>query len=142
MCIFRHHPASLALRPPVACAPGVFLWDTILAKKSVNCYIDGFNLYHSIDDLGPKFNYLKWLDLVSLAGAFIKTSTEHLKSVYYFSALAYWLKEPRQRHEEFIKAVKHFGVTPIFFLDILRKSPVIVKTVVQKGQLMKRSKVT
>jgi len=99
-------------------APGclrtrVFLWDNILSKKRLNCYIDGFNLYHSIDDLGPKFNYLKWLDLWSLAHAFVKTSTEQLKSVYYFSALAYWLKQPKQRHEEFIKAIKHFGVTPI-----------------------------
>ena len=100
---------------------GVFLWDNILSKKRLNCYIDGFNLYHSIDDLGPKFNYLKWLDLWSLAHAFVKTSTEQLKSVYYFSALAYWLKEPKHRHEEFIKAVKHFGVTPI--LGHFKKKP-------------------
>lgn len=100
---------------------GVFLWDNTLSKKRVNCYIDGFNLYHAIDDLGPELNYFKWLDLWSLANAFVKTSTEKLESVYYFSALAYWLKEPRQRHEEFIKANRHFGVAPI--LGHFKKKP-------------------
>jgi uncharacterized LabA/DUF88 family protein len=92
---------------------GVFLWDNNLAKKRVACYIDGFNLYHAIDDLGPRFNYLKWLNLWSLSSAFVKTSTEQLRSVYYFSALAYWLKEPKERHKAFIEAVKYFGVTPV-----------------------------
>jgi len=105
---------------------GVFLLDNILSKKRLNCYIDGFNLYHSIDDLGPKFNYLKWLNLWSLADAFVKTSTEQLQSVYYFSALAYWLKEPRKRHEEFIKAIRHFGVTPI--LGNFKKKPGFCKS--------------
>jgi uncharacterized LabA/DUF88 family protein len=92
---------------------GVFLWDNDLAKKRVACYIDGFNLYHAIDDLGPESNYLKWLDLWSLTSAFVITSTEQLNSVYYFSALAYWLKAPKERHKAFVEAVKHFGVTPI-----------------------------
>jgi uncharacterized LabA/DUF88 family protein len=92
-----------------------------LSKKRLNCYIDGFNLYHSIDALGPKFNYLKWLNLWSLADAFVKTSTERLQSVYYFSALAHWLKEPKKRHEEFIKAIRHFGVIPI--LGNFKKKP-------------------
>jgi len=100
---------------------GVFLWDNILAKKRIVCYIDGFNLYHSIDDLGPKFNYLKWLNLWSLTHAFLKNSTEQLISIYYFSALAYWLKEPKHRHEEFIKANSYFGVTPI--LGHFKKKP-------------------
>lgn len=98
-----------------------FLWDKILSKKRINCYIDGFNLYHSVDDLGTKFNYLKWLNLWSLTCAFIKISKEQINSIYYFSALAYWLKEPKQRHEEFIKAIKHFGVTPI--LGHFKKKP-------------------
>lgn len=105
---------------------GVFLWNSILSKKRITCYIDGFNLYHSIDDLGPKFNYLKWLNLWSLANAFVKTSTEQLQSVYYFSALAYWLKEPRKRHEEFIKAIRCFGVIPI--LGNFKKKPGFCKS--------------
>ena len=99
---------------------GVFLWDNILAKKRIVCYIDGFNLYHSIDDLGPKFNYLKWLNLWSLTHAFLKNYTEQLISVYYFSALAHWLRDPKYRHEEFLKANSYFGVTP-FLVTITRE---------------------
>ncbi len=84
-----------------------------LSKKRVGCYIDGFNLYHSISALGPDFNYLKWVNLWSLSEAFIKKSQEELTAVHYFTALAYWLKWPQKRHKEFIKAISHFGVTPI-----------------------------
>ncbi len=100
---------------------GVFLWKNILSKKKINCYIDGFNLYHSIDDLGPKFNYLKWVNLWSLAHAFVKPSTEQLNAVYYFSALAYWLKKSKKRHEKFIKANEHYNITSV--LGHFKKKP-------------------
>ena len=46
-------------------------------------YIDGFNLYHSIDELGrPE---LKWLNLWSLAESLIRKN-EELVEVNYFSA--------------------------------------------------------
>jgi hypothetical protein len=51
--------------------------DCSLARGSgfmntcVCCYIDGFNLYHSIIDVAnrtnPPSNYLKWLDIRALA---------------------------------------------------------------------------
>jgi uncharacterized LabA/DUF88 family protein len=84
-----------------------------LAKKRVCCYIDGFNLYHSIVDLGPTCNYLKWLNLWELSNAYIKSSKEKLVKVYYFSAIAYWLKDSSARHKQFIKGIEHYGVTPI-----------------------------
>ena len=92
-----------------------------LPKKRVVCYIDGFNLYHAIDNLGPKFSYLKWLNLWSLPSAFIKTSQEEIINVYYFSALAYWLPNAQRRHKEYIKAISHFGVIPI--LGHFKKKP-------------------
>lgn len=84
-----------------------------MSKKRVACYIDGFNLYHAIDNLGADGNPLKWLNLWSLASAFVKSSQEELTAVYYFSALAHWLKEPTIRHQAFIRANEHFGVTTI-----------------------------
>lgn len=84
-----------------------------LSTKRVVCYIDGFNLYHAIDNLGPSLSYLKWLNLWSLSSAFTKPSQEHLVDVYYFTALAYWLPGPQRRHRELIKAVEYYGVTTV-----------------------------
>ncbi|MBW1615426.1 MAG: NYN domain-containing protein [Deltaproteobacteria bacterium] len=84
-----------------------------MAKKRVCCYIDGFNLYHSIAALGSNCNHLKWLNLWALSNAYIKSSKEKLVKVYYFSAIAYWLKDSSARHKQFIEANKNLGVTPI-----------------------------
>ncbi len=84
-----------------------------MSKKNVSCYIDGFNLYHAIDAIRPKQDYLKWVNLWNLTEAFLKRQSEQLTHVYYFSALAYWLTEPKARHLSYIKANSHFGITPI-----------------------------
>jgi len=84
-----------------------------LVKKRVICYIDGFNLYHSIVALGSDYNYLKWVNLWKLSNAYIKSLNEKLIKVYYFSAIASWLKDSSARHKKFIKANKSFGVTPV-----------------------------
>ncbi len=87
--------------------------------KKVCCFIDGFNLYHSIVDIinsDPNFRnagYLKWINLRSLASAFVKRREEELKDVLYFSALAYWLPESEKRHKVLIEANKENGVIPI-----------------------------
>ncbi len=85
-----------------------------MSKKRVICYIDGFNLYHSIDDLKPKQNHLKWVNLFSLSEAFIKKTTEEIINVYYFTAYAYWLPNAEKRHRAYVDAISYFGVTPIF----------------------------
>lgn len=77
------------------------------------CFIDGFNLYHAIDDLRPRANYLKWVDLRGLASAFIKPSTEELADVFYFSAYATWIPDAYARHRAYVKAVLATGVTPV-----------------------------
>lgn len=117
----QNHPAGLGLQSPVACAPGFFfIGGPLLPKKRVTCYIDGFNLYHAIDDLyhlkhplRPLVDCLKWVNLWSLSSAFIKPSQEELTAVYYFSALADWLPGAKKRHQTFIRANEHFGVTTI-----------------------------
>ncbi len=105
---------ALRLQSPVACALGYFLWGHgKLGKKRVYCFVDGFNLFHAIDDLRPKNNRLKWLDLAKLTEAFIMPSAEELKAVYYFSAYPTWLPESHKIHKKYVKALQAVGVIPV-----------------------------
>ncbi len=76
----------------------------------VNVYIDGFNLYHAIDDLGD--DTLKWLDLWSLSEKLIRPN-QTLNQVKYFSAYATWLPDQYKRHRDYVEALESVGVTPI-----------------------------
>jgi uncharacterized LabA/DUF88 family protein len=70
-------------------------------------YIDGFNLYHGIDDLGD--DRLKWLNLDSLCRSFLREN-DQLASINFFTALSRWDKAKRQRHIAYINAIEHTGV--------------------------------
>ncbi len=72
--------------------------------ERVVAFIDGFNIYHSIAD--KKLNNLKWLNYRTLAQAFIKRSSQQLKEVYYFTALANWNSNKVNRHKIYIEALK------------------------------------
>lgn len=93
--------------------------ESLAIKCRVACFVDGFNLYHAIRDLGPESSHLKWVDLRGLASAFITPSTEQLVSVFYFSAYATWLGDPlRQdtpqgRHREYVAALEARGTTSV-----------------------------
>ena len=89
----------------------------------VIAYIDGFNLYHAIDDIGkpdprrpnkraPRRPHLKWLDLWSLSRSLVRRG-EVLEEVNYFSAYATWRAAAYQRHIEYVKALEFVGVTCI-----------------------------
>lgn len=73
----------------------------------VACYVDGFNLYHAIDDLGQP--HLKWVDLLAL-GKSICRADEDLVKIAYFSAYATWLPEQYARHRQYVAALKYLGV--------------------------------
>jgi len=78
--------------------------------KRVNVYIDGFNLYHAIDEL--KAPHLKWLDLTALSRSLLRKD-ENLGTVYYFSAFATWLPAAYARHRVYVAALKHQGVEAV-----------------------------
>jgi len=78
--------------------------------KRVITYIDGFNLYHAVDDL--KDQSLKWLDLWALSESLLRQN-ETLKAVNYFSAFATWLPAPFARHRTYVAALQARGVTTI-----------------------------
>lgn len=69
-------------------------------------YIDGFNLYHAIHDLGRPA--LKWVDLAALARSLARKG-ETVVEVNYFSAYATWLPDAHKRHTEYVKALEHAG---------------------------------
>ena len=77
----------------------------------VAAFIDGFNLYHAIDDLGA--HYLKWVNLRRLCAQFAPAPQYSLIQVNYFSAYATWQPDRYKRHREFVRASKLAGVTPI-----------------------------
>jgi uncharacterized LabA/DUF88 family protein len=73
----------------------------------VICYVDGFNLYHAIDDLNKP--HLKWLDVSRLAQSLCRRG-ETLARVNYFSAYATWRPASYARHRELVAALKSVGV--------------------------------
>lgn len=73
-------------------------------------YIDGFNLYHSIADLGD--SSLKWVNLWELSISVIRKN-EQLIAVKYFSAFATWMPGPFSRHRQYVRALECVGVQPI-----------------------------
>lgn len=77
----------------------------------VVAFIDGFNLYHAIDDLGK--NHLKWVNLRKLCEHFTPTPQFELREIYYFSACATWRPDAYKRHREYVGALSSIGVTPV-----------------------------
>lgn len=75
--------------------------------RRVIVYIDGFNLYHSIDDLNRP--HLKWLDLRSMSESLLRKD-EALKAVKYFSAFATWMPDRFARHRAYVDAILSRGV--------------------------------
>jgi uncharacterized LabA/DUF88 family protein len=75
--------------------------------KRLSVYIDGFNLYHAINELGDA--KLKWLNLFSLGKSLLRDG-EELAKVQYFTAIVDWNIHKRMRHTDYIKAQKAKGV--------------------------------
>jgi len=76
----------------------------------VNVYIDGFNLYHAIDDLNDET--LKWLDLWKLSESILKTG-QIINEVKYFSAYATWRPDSYKRHRDYVSAIESTGIIAI-----------------------------
>ena len=82
-----------------------------MPTERVISFVDGFNLYHAIHDLRQP--HLKWVDLWALSEVFIKSRSQRLETVYYFSAFANWLPAQKKRHTAYVQALIANGVTPI-----------------------------
>lgn len=85
--------------------------------QRVCCYIDGFNVYHALDDFnrasgGAKAHY-KWLDLMALMRVFTDPAIHTIESVKFFTAYPTWNPQKEQRHRNYTSALEHCGVTVI-----------------------------
>lgn len=77
-----------------------------MPKRTI-VYVDGFNLYHALDDLHD--DSLKWLCLRRLSESILRDG-EELKQVKYFSAYATWMPDAYDRHREYVAALQAEGV--------------------------------
>ena len=88
-----------------------------MPKKRVCCYIDGFNVYHAIDDVNRAqrgaLNHLKWLNLRALMCQFIDPNVHDVLEVNYFSAYMTWHPDREARHRAYVAALQHVGVNPV-----------------------------
>ncbi len=78
-----------------------------MTTRRVSVYIDGFNLYHALDDLGE--SHLKWLDLWALSETLVREK-EVVTTVKYFSAYATWMPASYRRHQRYVAALQSRGV--------------------------------
>lgn len=85
--------------------------SSINPKRAI-CFIDGFNLYHSLAGNSSFLKY-KWLDLWSLCDIFL-TKDEELVDVFYFTAYTDWNPERRSRHHTYVTINQDRGCKVIF----------------------------
>ena len=74
--------------------------------------VDGYNLYHSIDD-NPFYHKYKWLDIMTLAKRIVPNSYS-MQDLYYFTSLMKWKPDKMKRHIVFIRALETTGVKVIY----------------------------
>lgn len=83
-------------------------------------FIDGYNLYHAIDEMDKnpitgQYNnlkqHLKWLNISSLVKAMTIHGGQELVAVHYFSAFATWLPDAYARHRKFVEALRSQNVS-------------------------------
>lgn len=81
----------------------------------VICYVDGFNLYHSVDEmaglLGRPCNHFKWLDLWKLTTQFTDPQYHRIEAVHWFSAIKGGNVPRMERHQAYCAALTATGVT-------------------------------
>ncbi len=82
------------------------------SKSRVSFYIDGFNIYHRLNDYQKRTGICyKWLDYKSLCKSLLK-GTEELGDIYFFTAISDdFGEESVRRHNLYITALETAGVT-------------------------------
>src|SRR5690606_18364375 len=89
--------------------------------KTVSFLVDGFNMYHSLNELqGVSKASVKWLDLMALCKAYLPSVRSNigepvdLAKVHYFSARPDFLSAHKPntlvRYDTYITALRHSGV--------------------------------
>lgn len=82
-----------------------------MEKERIVCFVDGFNLYHALKEIGK--SYLKWLDLRTLFSRLIRAQSQNITQILFFSAYPTWKPDSYRRHRQYIAALSFTGVTPV-----------------------------
>ena len=80
--------------------------------KRVAIFIDGFNLYHALDD-NPHLRQYRWLDVVGLAKSILHLD-ETLVDTCFFTTIVSWDSEKEKQQRAYIKALEWSGAKMIF----------------------------
>jgi uncharacterized LabA/DUF88 family protein len=79
--------------------------------ERVIAFIDGFNLYHSLEE-DHAYRKYKWLDLHKLVELLVPPG--NLREVYFFTALTMWNPEKANRHKIYIRALESTGIHVVY----------------------------
>jgi uncharacterized LabA/DUF88 family protein len=84
--------------------------------------VDGFNLYHSLQE-NPAYHKYKWLNIDKLLRTYFPVG---LEKIYYFTSYTPWDLDKVARHRVFIQALESTGVEVVYgkFKDRDRKCPI------------------
>jgi uncharacterized LabA/DUF88 family protein len=85
-----------------------FLFD----MNRISFFIDGFNLYHSLDS-NTSYHKYKWLNLDKLARCFV-TSRDKIEKRFYFTTYATWDQAKLERHQKYVRALQSVGIDVVF----------------------------
>ncbi|GBU22053.1 hypothetical protein R80B4_01956 [Fibrobacteres bacterium R8-0-B4] len=77
----------------------------------VSLFVDGFNLYHALDN--DRFRQFKWLNLRRLAELYFR-GQDSLSDIFYFTAFVTWNQDKVLRHKLYIRVLESLGVKPIY----------------------------
>lgn len=88
-----------------------FVTGNEMRPERIICFVDGFNLYHALNDLHQP--HLKWLDLQLLFSRLTRSTSQLITQIFFFSAYPTWKLDSLQRHRLYVKALSSHGVTPI-----------------------------
>lgn len=73
-------------------------------------YIDGFNFYHALDELGPDNRHLKWLDWQKLAALIAGPAFQIVKIVLCSAPPKHRPPDVQERHRRYMDAMRATGV--------------------------------
>jgi uncharacterized LabA/DUF88 family protein len=82
-----------------------------MKQERVICFVDGFNMYHALDQL--KKPHLKWLDLRKLFTLLSRPKSQVITQILFFSAYPTWKPNSYLRHRHYVAALQVNGVTPV-----------------------------
>ena len=91
---------------------GVFILEWLTMERRAIFFIDGFNLYHSLDN-NSAFRKYKWLNLWNFCERLLLPN-DKLTDVLYFTAYTHWNPSRQARHHTYVTINKHQGCKVIF----------------------------